>query len=454
MLFHSAPFLVFFAVFLLLFVRLAPAHRIWATLIASYVFYGWWNPLYLFLLAGFSIAAFVAAPRVGRLPKPGFALVILLALVPLVFFKYAHFIWENVPWVRVLHPVEPVRHALPLGISFITFTVLAYLVDVRKGVYRTRETFERVALYISFFPHLIAGPIMRPRELFPQFAHLRINPKLAKIGVLLFAVGLVKKTIFADTLSRVVDAAYRQDAAVSWLDSALAVYGFAVQVYCDFSGYVDMALGLAFILGVRLPLNFNRPYLAVSIRDFWKRWHMTLSRWLKDYLYIPLGGNRKGPARTYLNLMATMLIGGLWHGAAWTFVIWGGYHGVLLAAEHALERVWKNGFRIPAPVRIFVTLHLVVISWVFFRARDLGQARRILSGFFSGIPPADTAYAVFPLLLIALFFVLHRFDRVSLVCWFAKRFGALPVYGLALSLLVVGLSLSVGNANAFIYFDF
>lgn len=455
MLFHSATFLVFFLLFLPGFILLKGELRAAYTALASFIFYAWWYPPYLLLLAAFTLFTFLASRAVKNCSPAVYTLTLIACLLPLCFFKYTHFVLNNISVLTGRGGTDIGRFSLPLGISFITFTVIAYLVDIRRGHYAVPQSFVRVALYLSFFPHLIAGPIMRPSELFPQFKHLRLKTKLVKIGVFLFSIGLVKKMLFADTLSAFVDAAYQGSAAPNLVQSLVAFYAFGIQIYCDFSGYVDMALGLAFILGIRLPLNFNRPYIADSMIDFWRRWHMTLSRWLKDYLYIPLGGSRRGLPRMLMALMLTMVLGGLWHGAAWTFVLWGAYHGILLVAAH-LSRL--NGWAVekwPVWLKRVLTLHLVCAGWILFRAKGLGQARHLAAGFrHTGDWQAQLGASQFAILLIGLFAALHAFDRVSFFCWLARRQRATVIYGVSIAIIVASMALSVGNPNAFIYFDF
>ena len=455
MLFHSPTFFIFFVLFLPGFFFLKSSYRLLYTAVASFIFYAWWYPPYLFLLIAFTVFAFYTALIIVNCSNTAYKIILSACLLPLCFFKYTNFLLNNIFILLGKGRTDIGHWSLPLGISFITFTVLAYLVDIRRGKYVAERSFTRVALYLSFFPHLIAGPIMRPRELFPQFAHLRLKPKLIKLGLLLFSVGLIKKILFADILAPFVDSVYQGSLPSNFVRSTLAFYAFAVQIYCDFSGYVDMALGLAFILGIRLPLNFNRPYLADSIVDFWRRWHMTLSRWLRDYLYIPLGGSRHGAGRTFLALVITMLIGGLWHGAAWTFVLWGAYHGALLAFEHFAKTKGWGIEKLPLWVRRIVTFHLVCFGWIFFRAKGPEQMQRLLSGLLISDGWKGTLHAsLFVVALIVVFFLLHAFDRVSLFCWLARRQRAVVIYGVFAVILLASMALSVGNPSAFIYFDF
>ncbi len=400
-----------------------------------------------------TILCFYFASRVQALSARSFTWLMILILLPLFYFKYSFFLLSNVFALFGKVPEIGLKPHLPLGISFITFTVIAYLVNVRRGIFSPEKSFAGTALYISFFPHLIAGPIMRPHELFPQFKHLVFKKRNIKFGLLLFAVGMIKKVVFADQISPYVDQLFTGAAAGHFLLNLFAAYAFTLQIYCDFSGYTDMALGLALVLGIRLPLNFNRPYLSESIRDFWRRWHMTLSRWFRDYVYIPLGGSKKSALQTSTFLMITMLIAGLWHGASWTFVLWGGYYGILLIIEHAWGR--KIDAHWPVALKRLVTFHLIVFGWILFRAQTWGQFTVFMQGFF--VPTQDLLFyqsLYFPLSLMLLFFVLHYFDRASLVCWVSKRLGSVHLYSIVLVTILTCLAFSVGNPSAFIYFDF
>lgn len=454
MLFHSFDFLVFFSIFLLGFVALRGRARLVFTLLASCLFYSRWYPPYVFLLVFLTFYAYFAA----LMPKPSravFAWTVLGAFLPLVFFKYTHFFVENIE--QLFHVKIPVqgRFTLPLGISFITFTIVAYLVDVRRNKAAPERDFGKFALYVSFFPHLIAGPIMRPKELLPQFKHLGARKKFVKIGLLLFAIGMLKKVVFADGVAPIVNQIYSESAQADLPHLLLALYAFSVQIYCDFSGYTDMATGIAFLLGIWLPLNFNRPYLAGSIRDFWRRWHITLSRWLRDYLYIPLGGSRHGYARTVLVLMVTMLLGGLWHGAAWTFVFWGFLHGFFLVIEHSVGKIFKLTSKIPLWCKQLYTFHLVALSWIFFRARDWAEAMNILRGFrVPGDWLATLASSGFPIGLIVIYFLVQRWDRISISVFLVRRLPSALIYAVVFIVMISSIVLSAGNPSAFIYFDF
>ncbi|MEA2408734.1 MAG: alginate O-acetyltransferase complex protein AlgI, partial [Thermoleophilaceae bacterium] len=352
-------------------------------------------------------------------------------------------------------PLPLVQIVLPIGISFFTFQAISYTVDVYRELIPPASTLD-VSIYLSFFPHLVAGPIVRANELLPQLRTPR-DPRtvLAGPAIFLIAGGLLKKTVIADELARrVVDPVYNDPAAHSGAEITLAFYAFAAQIYCDFSGYTDMAIGLALLLGYQLPQNFNRPYLALSLRDFWRRWHMTLSRWLRDYLYIPLGGSRGGRLRTYRNLMITMLLGGLWHGAAWTFVIWGGIHGGALSAERwARERY--AGFRMPAWAAWLVTFHVVCVAWVFFRAPDLGTAFDVLGGLgLSGPSPLVTVPVVFLVVAAVAIQALPPGWWLEAEAWFVAR--PVVLQGIAVGAILVAADAAVGQQGVapFIYFRF
>ena len=356
---------------------------------ASLFFYGWWNPVYLLLLGG-SIAFNFALGL--RLSRPGTGRLLLAAgiaanLAPLVYFKYAGFLTDSLG--RAIGAAPSIEEiVLPLAISFFTFQQIAYLVDAHKG--RGSESNPlRYCLFISLFPQLIAGPIVLYREIGPQFKSAALGQFFSRnlaIGGTIFFLGLGKKILLADTLGGIVDPIFNSAAAgetVTFLAAWGGTLGFAFQIYFDFSAYSDMAIGLAFMFGIRLPINFNSPYKAGNVIEFWRRWHITLSRFLLAYLYIPLGGNRHGRARLYAALMTTMLLGGLWHGAGWTFVAWGGLHGIFLVVNRIWNEVGTRYPAIPALPRFTthaLTLFAVLVAWVFFRAEDFGAALQILAG--------------------------------------------------------------------------
>jgi alginate O-acetyltransferase complex protein AlgI len=372
----------------------------WLTL-ASLFFYGWWNPIYSLLIVASMLFNFAlgrkigAAVRAGRSGMAWLVFAVTANLLLLGYYKYANFFVSN---VNAVFGTEWSLGMiiLPLGISFFTFTQIAYLVDVRRGVVCEYDLGDFL-LFITFFPHLIAGPIIHHKEMMPQFREAktyRFSWDNLAVGLGLFAMGLSKKVVIADRLSDYPGKVFGAAALGTPLyvhDAWAGVLSYSFQLYFDFSGYSDMAIGLARMFGIVLPVNFNSPYKAVNITEFWRRWHMTLSRFLRDYLYIPLGGNRRGEARRYVNLVLTMVIGGFWHGAAWTFVLWGLFHGVCLAGNHLWQALWGNRpAMLPARVTTWTarafTFFLVVIGWVLFRAPDLSSARHVLEAMF-GLGP-------------------------------------------------------------------
>ena len=406
MLFNSVEFLfVFLPALLFVFFRLGRySHRLAATWLTagSLFFYGWWNPAYVGLLLasivfnylvgnGLARGNDIGSPRRKRL----LALGVVCDLALLGYFKYANFFIDSfnsalgTSWgfAEIL---------LPLGISFFTFTQIAFLVDAARGEAKEFD-FIHYSLFVTYFPHLIAGPVLHHKEMMPQFGQAttyRFSNEFFTVGLTVFALGLFKKVVLADGVAPYaapVFAATESGDVLTFFQAWGGALAYTLQLYFDFSGYSDMAIGLSYMIGVRLPLNFNSPYKAVSIADFWRRWHMTLSRFLRDYLYVPMGGNRKGPARRYLNLMATMLLGGLWHGAGWTFVIWGGLHGLYLVIHQAWQAFRKrlghdlaNTSAVGRVLGVALTFLAVVVGWVFFRAQSVDGALAIL-GAMAGL---------------------------------------------------------------------
>jgi D-alanyl-lipoteichoic acid acyltransferase DltB (MBOAT superfamily) len=400
MLFNSLPFIfLFLPVALVLFYGMARFdHRVAAGFlaIASLCFYGWWDSRYVLLLVGSICGNFLFSEAIGRSRGRHRARLFLIAAVTsdlaiLGYYKYAGFFVTN---LDALTGTQWALAAiiLPLGISFFTFTQIAFLVDTYRDIARERN-FVHYLLFITYFPHLIAGPILHHAEMMPQFGKARtyaFAPERLAVGLSLFIMGLAKKTICADGIAPVAQTVFGAAAAGRPLDILHAWYGalaYAMQIYFDFSAYTDMALGISIMFGIRLPLNFDSPYKSASIIEFWRRWHMTLSRFLRDYLYIPLGGSRCSPPRRYANLLATMILGGLWHGAAWTYVIWGTLHGLYLVINHAWNHAAKAaglgaGGTVRRAAGVLLTFLAVVVAWVFFRASSFASAMTKLSGMF------------------------------------------------------------------------
>jgi alginate O-acetyltransferase complex protein AlgI len=367
--------------------RLLKAALLWLTA-ASLFFYAYWNPAYLpLMLLSIGVNYFLGRAieqlkPATRSAKIGLGLGITFNLGLLGYYKYADFVATSVRQLFSI-PGEHFEIILPLAISFYSFTQIAYLIDAYRGETKGYQyDFFSYTLFISFFPHLIAGPIVRYHELLPQLRQFRnffFCPKNVALGLTLFILGLFKKIAIADNLSPWVAPVFSHASEVTFLEAWVGALAYTFQLYFDFSGYSDMAIGLAWLFNINLPINFNSPYKAISIIDFWRRWHITLSNFLRDYLYIPLGGNRRGQIRQYGNLLMTMLLGGLWHGAGWTFVVWGGLHGLLLVINHSWR---KLGIIFPKPLGWMLTFFAIVSSWVVFRAANFSDSLQILQAMW------------------------------------------------------------------------
>jgi alginate O-acetyltransferase complex protein AlgI len=382
MLFNSPEFIYFFLPFAIAgwwglnaLQREQDAQRF--VILCSIYFYGWWDTRYVPLLVGNAIGNFYLGQVIAKTRSRALLIVGLVYNIGLLgYFKYADFLLEN--WNLANGSAYPMLQlVLPLGLSFFTFQVIAYLVDCYKGYV---EDFDlgRFAFSMAFFPHLIAGPILHYSDVMPQLRERVVfDARQFSQGLFLFAAGLCKKSVIADRIAEHVDPLFAADTVLPFFEAWVAAIGYGLQIYFDFSGYSDMAIGIGLLFGIILPQNFNSPYQAVSIADFWKRWHRTLSRFLRDYVYIPLGGNRNSFAMGLLAAALTMVIGGFWHGAAWTFVLWGLLHGLFIG----LHRLWtKTGLRLAEPVAITVTFLAVSVAWVLFRAASIDQAWSIWKG--------------------------------------------------------------------------
>lgn len=478
MLFTSAIFLAFHLGLVLLRWLLPRRAAGPLILLGSYFFYLSWGLRYGLLLGGMTLAGFLPALAMERWPArktPILAASITLVLGVLCWFKYAGFFSAQAAGLfaalGIALKVPQVSVVLPLAISFFSFEIVSYLVDVHRGEPAERSLW-RFGLYVSYYPHLVAGPIVRAHELLPQLhTETRFDGEKFCQGTFLMVVGFVKKMVLADNLAPWADLVFASPEKYSTLGVWLGVVAYTGQIYYDFSGYTDIARGASLMLGYSLPENFAVPYLSTSITEFWRRWHMTLSRWLRDYLYIPLGGNRRGAARQYLNLIVTMLLGGLWHGANWTFVAWGGLHGLLLAVHKGwttlLER--RGGPRAVAvraslPYRALAmsaTLLVVMLLWVFFRANTFTKAAHLFERMFANTAGIgrwvdqshwpDKLIAASRVMVAAV--VLHALDAFALPSRFDRALPAL-FRGLFWAALIVVCFLFSETRAAFIYFQF
>jgi len=440
--------------------------------IASYIFYGAWNPPFAALLFGTTAMDFYLGRIMGKQERPEARKVWLVISVAvnlsmLGFFKYGNFLLQNFQWTLaragIAYQPPHLDLFLPIGISFYTFHSLSYTLDIYRGVLKPTRSLRDFVLAVSFFPQLVAGPIVRAGDFLPQLVR---PPKLQRgqffWGLLLMTLGLFEKVVLADTLlAGSADTIFGYGGPIIALDSWLGVMAFAGQIFFDFAGYSICAIGAALCLGFHLKDNFRFPYAAIGFSDFWRRWHISLSTFLRDYLYIPLGGNRAGAARAMINLMIVMFIGGLWHGAAWTFVVWGLLHGSYLALER-LTRVivGKASWTEHLPIKLLLglgTYFAVCVAWVFFRATDFTIASRMLSGMFGGHPHGDALLSTREILQIGsvtiFMFAVHWSLRDTTIEAAVNRLPVWLVTGIW-TFMAGAIVLTQGNSNAFIYFQF
>ncbi len=483
MLFNSIEFLIFFPIVVAVFFSLPQRFRQVFLLAASYYFYMCWKAEYAILILVSTLIDYVAALRMGKTAEKSartkYLILSLAANLGLLFaFKYANFFNESIRAVleqfNIFYGFPGFDWLLPVGISFYTFQSMSYTIDVYRGEKEPERRFTTFALYVAFFPQLVAGPIERSTRLLPQLDRaVRFDYDRLISGLRLMLWGFFKKVVIADRLAIYVNQVYNSPGEYQGLTLILATYFFAFQIYCDFSGYSDIAIGTARIMGYDLMLNFRQPYFSQSIAEFWKRWHISLSTWFKDYLYIPLGGNRVSKPRWYFNLLAVFLVSGLWHGANWTFVLWGFLHGFYLVfsiwtqkAREALAGLVKID-RFPLlqrGLKIFLTFHLVCFSWVFFRANSVADAFLILGNLLrldfspAGLAAINVALgwgelliALGSILLLEVFHLLERAGKLrTLVLGQPRMFRWAIYYALILGIVFFG----VFNHTEFIYFQF
>ncbi len=483
MVFSSYLFLFGFLPLVLLLYFASPSRlRNLILTIASYVFYGWVQPVYCFLLLGSTLIDWICGLAIAGYRFRGSSslelqpngprslrqrlflfLSILTNLSVLGFFKYFHFgldTWNQLAAALNLHSwtiATALKVFLPLGISFYTFQSLSYTIDVYRGRTRAMVNFIDFACFVAMFPQLVAGPIVRFSEVATQLQCRRSTLALAARGAALFSIGLAKKVLLANPCGKIADTVF-EATSTDILTSWYGLFAYSFQIYFDFSGYSDMAIGLGLILGFVFPKNFDQPYRATSLTDFWRRWHLSLSFWLRDYLYIPLGGNRRGSVRTYINLGIVMLLGGLWHGASWNFVIWGGLHGVVLAIERTfgVEQLYS---RLPKPIRHGVVWLVVTILWLPFRAPDLQVTLSFLRRLFGMAPPdgawtlaADLAFSPY---LIATFLAAAITTWAAPASWnFTRELDTKKCVWIVLLYALAISALAAQKFNPFLYFIF
>ncbi|MCB9703662.1 MAG: MBOAT family protein [Myxococcales bacterium] len=479
MLFNSIAFFVFFALVLALYWAAPRRLQNPILLIASYVFYGFWDWRFLGLIALSTLIDFSCARAIEDGPAAARRRWLLVSvgtnLGLLAFFKYFNFFVDSfaelcaaLGWSVSTTTLDIV---LPVGISFYTFQTMSYTIDVYRGELAATRSLPSFALYVAYFPQLVAGPIERATRLLPQIEKARtIGADDLREGAWLVLLGLFKKVVIADNMARIVEPVFAGEGASAGVTTLLAVYAFALQIYADFSGYTDIARGVSRCLGIDLMVNFRRPYFAADPQEFWRRWHISLSQWLRDYLYIPLGGNRGGALRSYRNLILTMLLGGLWHGASWMFVIWGAIHGALLVV-HRLWRRLLGGLRgawaldrLAAPVLGLAFFHAVCFAWIFFRARSMASVGEVLGGLASTWTVADADVATLRYMAICALplVILDLWEE-----WYERRHGLrprgpayvfaapAPLRGLVFAVLILYIAIAGAPAGAeFIYFQF
>jgi D-alanyl-lipoteichoic acid acyltransferase DltB (MBOAT superfamily) len=477
--FVSPQFLIFFVIIVTLYFVI-PYRRRWVfLLIASYVFYGNWNANYVLLIAFTTAVSYGAARWMGRAQnqssrKIALILSLIANLSVLFIFKYFNFFNESAAVIfqgfNLDYGISSLEFLLPVGISFYTFQAMAYTIDVYRGDMQPERNPGIYALYIAFFPQLVAGPIERARNMLPQFRQsFNFDEARVVAGLRLILWGVFKKVVIADRLAIYVNEVYSDVDEYSGVVLLIATLFFAIQIYCDFSGYSDIAIGAAQVMGFRLMQNFRQPYLSRSVREFWRRWHISLSTWFRDYVYISLGGNRVSFGRMLVNLLIVFLVSGLWHGAAWTFVIWGALHGGYVVAEVLFSRL-KNPPNIPGFIRLIVTFALVCFAWIFFRASSFDDALYVVANLFNfadgledfarpfnaGLFPAQWEFTI----SVALIAILLLTDWLDAKWNFIESLGQIPAvarwtiyYVLAFG-ISVSLWIYVSGTADFIYFQF
>ncbi|AWB33059.1 MBOAT family O-acyltransferase [Orrella marina] len=454
MLFQLPSFLLFFLIFCALFAFCPRKFLLNYVTIASLVFYAWWYPPAVLLLIALIVGCWLMLQLVWR-DRRWLALCVVLSLMPLVLFKYTDFLLETIDGILGIESPR-LGWALPLGLSFVTFTIISYLVDTARQPSQKRPGFWPTAVYLTFFPHLIAGPILRANHILPQLPRLAIAWADFMPNLALFTVGMLKKVLVADPVGAYVDQAYSSHATLSGWESVAAIFGFSIQIYCDFSAYSDMAIALAGMLGISFPENFRSPYISTSLGEVWRRWHITLSFWLRDYVFKPLHGRLHKYAR-HLSIVLTMIVSGLWHGAAWTFIVWGLAQGLIMVVESisgyrrfsATSSGWQRGFC------ILLTFLVWSVLTVIFRSPSMSVAYDVAIGSFVRVGLGDwPAAATVPVLLGVGLLLLHPFDQVDKIRAAAARVPTAILAPMCLLLCLGCATIASMQPANFYYFDF
>ncbi|MBD3795481.1 MAG: MBOAT family protein, partial [Epsilonproteobacteria bacterium] len=448
----------FIGYFLLAQYRYIIASKIWLIL-GSLFFYGYWNYIYIPLILGSIFVNYLIGSQLSRHTDRNLLILgILFNVLLLGYFKYTDFFLEN--FNLFTDSTIPLPHIiLPLGISFFTFTQIAFLVDAYKGKVNEYNIFNYM-LFVSYFPHLLAGPILHHKEMMPQFddeSNRFKNSRNIAIGLFIFAIGLFKKTFIADNFALWATNGFDISHKLYTLEAWATSWSYTIQLYFDFSGYTDMAIGISLMFNIILPINFNSPYKALNIQDFWRRWHITLSRFLRDYIYIPLGGNKVSLYHNYLNLFGVFFIGGIWHGASWMFIIWGSLHGFAIV----IHRIYKDlGFRMNSFLAWFLTINFINITWIFFRAKDMDSAIKVLSGMFGlngwgDIKITNFLHNIGNSIEITLYFIVAIIILMSKNSnQLADNFRPTKKIALAIGLILALGILSLSKVSEFLYFNF
>lgn len=472
LIFNSGLFLFLFTGFLWVFISLSQTHRpklIFVILFSLYFYYKSSGAYFILLLFAtvidFTLAKLIYSSKDQWQRKFYIVVTLVVNLGMLAYFKYTNFLLDSF-FSLSGENFQPLDIFLPVGVSFFTFQSLSYTLDVYRGNLKPVDNILDYAFFVSFFPQLVAGPIVRASDFLPQiYKPTIVTSEMLGRGIFLIGCGLFKKAVISDYIStNFVDRVFDAPTLYSGIENLFAVYGYALQIYCDFSGYSDMAIGIALLLGFRFPLNFDSPYQSRNITEFWRRWHISLSTWLRDYLYISLGGNRKGELRTYINQMTTMLLGGLWHGASWRFIIWGGLHGIALTAHKFFRSRYPRREKTYSAsrnfLRIFVTFHFVCFCWIFFRAANIATVGEILNQIFTHLnlallPEFVAAYRVV-LMLMIIGYLLHFIPREAELAA-QETITSMPLAGKAafmITIIILVIQTKSAGIQPFIYFQF